>query len=524
MSVFNDLNNACAMVRTPNSIGVAYLVAERYAATANSVVRDLNIGDEVELIFNGPKVTATLHARNAEADCAVLKLNGSLAGVNPVNTATTVFPGAPWRAYGFPRSEEQARFSLTGDVRRFPSNSSELGLFSWEVAAGHGPKLHSFEGTPVLVNGFVVGHLTKLFEGDRDASFEVGNLNGCPMGEVRKLLPDMEPPEHLESGVPWRFDLKWYVNRPQLERRALGYLRAGSPVVLFGPSKLGRTTVFNYLLHNVREFEQYHVFNIHLRVIETRLRNAKTADSRETFEREIAREIHYQTGKSDFDGRWDQVRGDFKTFLEKEILLGQTYPAVLSIDEADAISKKPYCEDFFSLLRAFVDMGAGNALWNKFRLVLSISSHPSKLIQDPLKSPFNLVPRISIPDFSAGQVENLAVLYGLKWRADTVKEVMEVIGGNPYLVRLLMYETTINGELPEISEKGVFFEDYLDPYREWLERDPQIREEFLHFRAGDKARRKDGASCDQLAAAGILIEEEANWFRLRYGLYKRLAS
>ena len=49
-----------------------------------------------------------------------------------------------------------------------------------------------------------------------------------------------------------------------------------------------------------------------------------------------------------------------------------------------------------------------------------------------------------LSDLDAGQVEELARRYGLPWGAQEIEGVMRLVGGHPYLARLLMHRAALH--------------------------------------------------------------------------------
>jgi hypothetical protein len=55
------------------------------------------------------------------------------------------------------------------------------------------------------------------------------------------------------------------------------------------------------------------------------------------------------------------------------------------------------------------------------------------------QSPFNVGLPIELPEFNSEQVRELAARHGLTWGAKEVEQLMAMVGGHPYLVRLALY-------------------------------------------------------------------------------------
>jgi hypothetical protein len=171
--------------------------------------------------------------------------------------------------------------------------------------------------------------------------------------------------------------------------------------------------------------------------------------------------------------------------LTAKILLPQCkQPLVLALDEVDAVFQYPeVAGDFFAVLRAWYEEAKNSDVWQNLRLVLVHSTDvyvPLNLNQSPL----NVGLPIELPEFDTEQVQELAQRHGLiqasaqtslhnvpqptlqpavsqgkatslylensDHRSDSltlmpsdqpeaIKQVMALVGGHPYLVRVALY-------------------------------------------------------------------------------------
>ena len=113
---------------------------------------------------------------------------------------------------------------------------------------------------------------------------------------------------------------------------------------------------------------------------------------------------------------WQGTRGasvKLQRFLEKQVLPGLDKPLVLAIDEADGLLQSNFYTDFFGLLRSWHNRRATNPEWEKFNLVLVISTEPYLLIADVNQSPFNVGLHLGLSDFTVEQVRDLNLRHGV---------------------------------------------------------------------------------------------------------------
>jgi tetratricopeptide (TPR) repeat protein len=195
---FEALKNASARLAGGDATGTGYLVAKQRIATCEHVVRGWP--DGAGKVFLGPKqveLAGKVIAVDAATDCAIVEL------VEPTDTKPLPLAAAPlrkavWEGFGFPAVAKGAGLPIDGHVAD-PGTSDDRGvasllLYSPNVAAGQASPLHGFSGSPVLVQGAVVGHFKKhLGDPDDRARAAYGYVYATPIAAVRELLGDATP-------------------------------------------------------------------------------------------------------------------------------------------------------------------------------------------------------------------------------------------------------------------------------------------------------------------------------------------
>jgi hypothetical protein len=89
-------------------------------------------------------------------------------------------------------------------------------------------------------------------------------------------------------------------------------------------------------------------------------------------------------------------------------------PLTLCLDEVDTVFNHPdIASDFFGLLRAWHEAAKNSDLWKKLRLVV-VHSTEVYIPMNINQSPFNVGLPIELPEFNAGQVQDLAARHGLR--------------------------------------------------------------------------------------------------------------
>ncbi|MEM8674702.1 MAG: AAA-like domain-containing protein [Cyanobacteria bacterium P01_G01_bin.67] len=127
-------------------------------------------------------------------------------------------------------------------------------------------------------------------------------------------------------------------------------------------------------------------------------------------------------------------------YFEEYVLAEINNEIVLALDNVDRLFVyEEVIEDFLGLLRSWHEKGKTFHCWGKLKLILAHSTE----VYIPLdinQSPFNAGVPILLEEFTANQVENLAALYQLDWNQDQLEQLMNLVGGHPYLLRLAMYQ------------------------------------------------------------------------------------
>ncbi|WP_222427372.1 AAA-like domain-containing protein, partial [Hyella patelloides] len=149
-------------------------------------------------------------------------------------------------------------------------------------------------------------------------------------------------------------------------------------------------------------------------------------------------------------------------YFEEYILAEITKEIVLAVDNIDRLfAYEEVIEDFLGMLRSWHEKGKTYHCWSRLKLVLAHSTE----VYIPLdinQSPFNAGVPILLEEFDDKQVKILANLYQLKWDKFEISQLMDLVGGHPYLVRLAMYHVK-NQNIPlekllqnAVSETGIY--------------------------------------------------------------------
>jgi hypothetical protein len=222
---------------------------------------------------------------------------------------------------------------------------------------------------------------------------------------------------------------------------------------------------------------------------------------------------------------WDDIFGandNSSDYFETYLLKPNTTPLLLAIDDFDQIFAHAAIEtDFCGLLRSWHERARSTPLWECFRLLLS-HSQESYLQKDINQSPFNVGLPVELAEFSPEQVGQLLELHGLSLAEKQLDQLLELVGGHPYLVRKALYELA-NG-LPFASflkeaptEAGVF-SDHLRGLLRAVEDRPELVQALRQVVHSGEPVMLRSEEAFKLESLGLLVPE-GNLERPRCRLY-----
>lgn len=225
---------------------------------------------------------------------------------------------------------------------------------------------------------------------------------------------------------------------------------------------------------------------------------------------------------------WDDTFGpndNSSDYFETYLLKPGEKPLVLAIDNFDRIFAHPAIEtDFCGLLRSWHERAArSNPLWERFRLVLAHSQEPY-LAKDINQSPFNVGLPVELGELSPEQVRHLVTLHGLPLSEAEVGQLLELVGGHPYLVRRALYElanglpfATFLREAP--TEAGVYG-DHLRGLLKAVEDHPELGDALRQVVGSGEPVKLRTQEAFKLESLGVVVPD-GNLERPRCRLYSQ---
>lgn len=237
---------------------------------------------------------------------------------------------------------------------------------------------------------------------------------------------------------PVRLTSQLYCDRPPIESRCYeAIVEPGALIRIRAPRHMGKTSLLNRILAQGQQLG-YGRVSLNLQLVD--------ADILQNLDRFLQWFCARVTQKLDLPLRladyWDDIFGSktsCKDYFESYLLPQCQKPLILALDDVDTLFPYPQTANgFFSLLRSWYEEGKNNALWQRLRLIL-VHSTDAYIPLNINQSPFNVGLPIKLPEFNTHQVMLLATQHGLGLTSTQVDQLMSVLGGHPYLVRLGLY-------------------------------------------------------------------------------------
>jgi hypothetical protein len=215
-------------------------------------------------------------------------------------------------------------------------------------------------------------------------------------------------------------------------------------------------------------------------------------------------------------------------YFEEYLLTTIGEPLVLCFDDVDRIfPHAEVVEDFLGLLRSWHEKGKTSKIWQQLHLVIAYSTE----VYIPLdinQSPFNAGIPVELSEFDLLHVQELAHRHHLNWQEQQCHQLMQMVGGHPYLVRLAMYAlsrgySTLAQLLQEASTEAGIFSHHLRRYLETLQQTPELAQMFKQAVLSAEPVELNSMQIYQLHSMG-LVKRLNNHVVPRCNLYREYFS
>ncbi|MGL5058518.1 MAG: AAA-like domain-containing protein [Microcoleus sp.] len=269
----------------------------------------------------------------------------------------------------------------------------------------------------------------------KEAAEDLKSDKLLPISSDEIPLPAAEP--ELPGG---QIDVasQFYVERPPIEERCYQTIVQPSALIrIKAPRQMGKTSLMARILHRGAR-QGYCTVPLTFQLVDKAV-FANLDKFLKWFCAYVGRELRLPNQLDDY---WDDIFGskvNCKDYFEKYILPQIDSPLILALDEIDRVFQYPdIAEDFLGLLRAWHEESKRRDIWKKLRLIV-VHSTEVYIPMNINQSPFNVGLPIDLPEFDRQQILDLAGRHNLNWSEAEVGELMAIVGGHPYLVRVALY-------------------------------------------------------------------------------------
>ena len=248
--------------------------------------------------------------------------------------------------------------------------------------------------------------------------------------------------------------IKDYVKRPPLEENCLKVLQQEQSLLrIRAPHNSGKTRLVNWLVHHLKQDNYQPV------IIDCEEEKATIALSCEDLLLSICRTItqELKINESLLDKFWSRPgtpAHKTRRYLEEYVLQPSANPLVFVFEKFDTILEtETLGNEICGILRSWHERRSQP--WRKLRLII-IHSTEFYSNYDFYASPLIGVGYVvSLSDFNTEQVLSFAQVNGINWTLSDVHKVMNLVGGNPYLIKLILVKLQEGNSLEKVLDDAL---------------------------------------------------------------------
>lgn len=345
------------------------------------------------------------------------------------------------------------------------------------------------------------------------------------LAEIKRSLA--KPPEPDASliaqdtgGLPP--DSPFYVER-SADQPFLQAIRGMESILLVkGPRQIGKTSL---LARGVKAAQEY---GYRFAFTDFQKFNAKLLDDENAFYRALAGTLARQIDfEYDFDKRWDPIFGstiNMEDFMRAAVA-SDPRPLVWFMDEADKLFTVPFASDFYGLVRSWHNSRATDTAgpWGRLTIAIAYATEAHLFIQDLNQSPFNVGRPFVLEEFDLSRVLALNEKSGSPLKsADEVASLMDLVGGQPFLVRRainsLLGGMTLSELLAFAGRESGPFADHLKRILVSISNMPMVLGVVRGMLRGERPDDQDATY--RLLSAGIVVAADDGTYSFRNRLYR----
>jgi serine/threonine protein kinase len=318
-------------------------------------------------------------------------------------------------------------------------------------------------------------------------------------------------------------DSIFYVERPPIEHDCFEAIaKMGALIRIKAPRQMGKSSLLGKILN--------HAEQLGCKPVSLNFRNADSTvlTDLDKFMRwfcaSVGRQLRLKNKVNEF---WDEIYGskdNCTEYFEQYLLAEIDSPIILALDEVDLVFQYPaIAENFFGLLRAWHEQAKNSQTWKRVRLIVAHSQE----VYIPLninQSPFNVGLPIELREFTLAQVRDLVNRHYLRFTEDEITQLMSMIGGHPYLVRVGLFDvarhhTPLIRLLQMAPTEAGLYSDHLRRHLWNLEQNPRLLEAMKKVVSSDSPVRLPSEETFKLDSMGLILRQ-GNDVMPRCNLYR----
>lgn len=359
-----------------------------------------------------------------------------------------------------------------------------------------------------------------------------GAFTATSTSNPQSLLPNFSPDNHPLAMTELEFPdaqvplgSAFYVERPPFESQCYDeILQPGSLIRIKAPRQMGKTSLMSRILAHA-ENSGYQKVRLNLRQAEEAVFSDLDKFLR-WFCANVSKQLQLQPQLdtcwfAELFGSKQSCTDYFQTYLLEQI----DSPIALALDEVDWVFQYPkIAEEFFSLLREWYEQAKNLDIWQQLRVVVAYSTE----VYIPLninQSPFNVGLPVELSEFRLTQVQDLARRYELDLTDCQIEQLIAMLGGHPYLVRVALYHIrhqTVAFEqlLRDVPTEAGIFGAHLRGHLSNLQENSALSEAFKKVVTTDHPVQLEPMRVPQLQRMG-LVQVRGNDVTPRCNLYRQ---
>lgn len=273
-------------------------------------------------------------------------------------------------------------------------------------------------------------------------------------GTLTLTLPQHTPAKAARSGPVPQFQVGGTIREGSLyvvraaDAELSQALRSGEFCYVLAPRQIGKSSL---RLRTKRHLEAQGIRCVSLDLTQFGGRQATSSE----WYFDLTYEVGKQLGLPDATTYWQRQSElsplyRWLRYLRDLVLDHLAGPVVVFIDELDALLAVPGVarDDFFAAIRALYNARADDAAYARLTFCLFGVAMPGDLVQDELRTPFNIGRCITLPDFSRTELCALHPgLVGLRIDADQLlDQIFHWTCGHPYMTQKLCAALCARGD------------------------------------------------------------------------------